>query len=422
MESTRLENHLTQTTLSNGLKVLLKEIHTAPIISSWLWYRVGSRDEVQGRTGISHWVEHMQFKGTPQFPSNVLDKTISREGGSWNASTSLDSTRYYETMPADKIDLALRLEADRMINSQFAPDDVASERTVIISEREGSENEPFFLLGEAVQQASFRIHPYHHEIIGDIADLQSMTRDDLYDHYRKFYVPNNAVMVVAGDFETGPMLARIRELFEPIPAGSAPTRLAREEPLQKGEIRLSVEGPGETTYTQVAYRFPSASHPDFFPLTVLDSLLAGPSGLSNKTSRLYRALVDKEYAVDVSGGAEATIDPFIYRISLIIHPKRRVEQALAVLDNEINRIRDNLVLKEEIARAIKQARAVFAYRIENITNQAFWLGYAEMFANYGWFQTYLDKLSAVTAKDIQRVANEYFKPQHRVVGTYIPLG
>ena len=417
-----MENHFTQTTLSNGLKVLLKEIHTAPIISSWLWYRVGSRDEVQGRTGISHWVEHMQFKGTPQFPSNVLDKTISREGGSWNASTSLDSTRYYETMPADKIDLALRLEADRMINSQFAPDDVASERTVIISEREGSENEPFFLLGEAVQQASFRIHPYHHEIIGDIADLQSMTRDDLYDHYRKFYVPNNAVMVVAGDFETEPMLARIRELFEPIPAGSAPSRLAREEPLQKGEIRLSVEGPGETTYTQVAYRFPSASHPDFFPLTVLDSLLAGPSGLSNKTSRLYRALVDKEYAVDVSGGAEATIDPFIYRISLIIHPKRRVEQALAVLDNEINRIRDNLVLQEEIARAIKQARAVFAYRIESITNQAFWLGYAEMFATHEWFQTYLDKLSAVTAKDIQRVANEYFKPQHRVVGTYIPLG
>ena len=417
-----MENHFTQTTLSNGLKVLLKEIHTAPIISSWLWYRVGSRDEVQGRTGISHWVEHMQFKGTPQFPSNVLDKTISREGGSWNASTSLDSTRYYETMPADKIDLALRLEADRMINSQFAPDDVASERTVIISEREGSENEPFFLLGEAVQQASFRIHPYHHEIIGDIADLQSMTRDDLYDHYRKFYVPNNAVMVVAGDFETEPMLARIRELFEPIPAGSAPSRLAREEPLQKGEIRLSVEGPGETTYTQVAYRFPSASHPDFFPLTVLDSLLAGPSGLSNKTSRLYRALVDKEYAVDVSGGAEATIDPFIYRISLIIHPKRRVEQTIAVLDHEINRIRDNLVLQEEIARAIKQARAVFAYRIESITNQAFWLGYAEMFATHEWFQTYLDKLSAVTAKDIQRVANEYFKPQHRVVGTYIPLG
>jgi zinc protease len=411
----------TQITLSNGLKVLLKEIHTAPIISSWVWYRVGSRDEVQGRTGVSHWVEHMQFKGTDQFPANVLDKSISREGGTWNASTSLDSTRYYETMPANKIDLALRLEADRMVNSQFNPDEVASERTVIISEREGGENEPLFLLGEAIQQTSFRIHPYHHEVIGDMADLRTMTRDDLYNHYRAFYVPNNAVMAVAGDFDTKSMLARIKELFEPIPAGSEPARLAREEPPQNGEIQLSVEGPGETTYIQVAYHFPSASHPDFFPLTVLDSLLAGSSGLSNKTSRLYRAVVDKEYAVDVSGSAEATVDPFIYRVTLIIHPQRRPDEVLSIFDTEIKRIQDELVLKEEIARAIKQARAVFAYRAENITNQAFWLGYAEMFANYEWFETYLDKLATVTAKDIQRVANEYFKPQSRVVGTYIPL-
>ena len=412
---------LTRTILPNGLKVLLKEIHTAPIISSWVWYRVGSRDEVQGRTGVSHWVEHMQFKGTDQFPANVLDKSISREGGTWNASTSLDSTRYYETMPANKIDLALRLEADRMVNSQFNPDEVASERTVIISEREGGENEPLFLLGEAIQQTSFRIHPYHHEVIGDMADLRTMTRDDLYNHYRAFYVPNNAVMAVAGDFDTKSMLARIKELFEPIPAGSEPARLAREEPPQKGEIQLAVEGPGETTYIQVAYHFPSASHPDFFPLTVLDSLLAGSSGLSNKTSRLYRAVVDKEYAVDVSGSAEATVDPFIYRVTLIIHPQRRPDEVLSIFDTEIKRLQDEFVLKEEIARAIKQARAVFAYRAENITNQAFWLGYAEMFANYEWFETYLDKLATVTAKDIQRVANEYFKPQSRVVGTYIPL-
>jgi zinc protease len=423
------ENHLTQTTLSNGLKVLLKEIHTAPIISSWLWYRVGSRDEVQGRTGISHWVEHMQFKGTPQFPSNELDKTISREGGSWNAFTYMDWTAYFETMPADKIDIALRLESDRMVNSQFDSNEVASERTVIISEREGSENEPLFLLGEALQQTAFRIHPYHHEVIGDMADLRTMTRDDLYNHYRAFYVPNNAVMAMAGDFDTQTMLGRIKELFEPIPSGSEPTRLAREEPTQKGEVRLSVEGPGSTTYVQACYRFPAASHPDFYPLSVLDSLLAGPSnlnmfsgGISNKTSRLYRALVDKEYAVSIHGGSQATIDPFLYTFSLTVHPKRKPEEALAALDKEIQRVKEEKVLKEEITRAIKQARALFAYGSENITNQGFWLGYAEMFANYEWFQTYLDKLSAVTAKDIQRVANEYFKPQSRVVGTYIPLG
>jgi len=423
-----MKNNLTRITLSNGLKVLIKEIHSAPITSSWLWYRVGSRDEVQGRTGVSHWVEHMQFKGTQQFPANMLDKAISRDGGTWNAFTYMDWTAYFETMPSDKIDLALRLEADRMVNSRFAPEEVASERTVVISEREGNENEPLFILGEAIQQTAFRIHPYHHEVIGDMADLRALRRDDLYDHYRTFYVPNNAVMAVAGDFETQSMLGRIRELFEPIPAGREPARLSRPEPPQNGEVRLSVEGPGATSYVQACYRFPAASHPDFFPLSVLDSLLAGPSnlnmfsgGISNKTSRLYRALVDKEYVVGVHGGAQATVDPFMYTITMTIHPKRKPEEALAALDRELQRVRQEKVTKEEIRRAIKQARAIFAYGSENITNQAFWLGYAEMFADYNWFETYLDRLAAVTVKDIQRVANEYFRPQSRVVGTYVPL-
>ncbi len=342
--------------------------------------------------------------------------------------TYFDWTAYYETMPADKIDLALRLEADRMVNSRFDEKEVASERTVIVSEREGHENDPLFTLGEAMQQTAFRVHPYHHEIIGDMADLHTMTRDDLYSHYRSFYIPNNAVMAVAGDFDTKTMLARIKELFEPIPAGPEPARLTRQEPVQNGEVRLSVEGPGATSYVQVCYRFPAASHPDFFPLFVLDSLLAGPSnlnmfsgGISNKTSRLYRALVDKEFVVGVHGGAQATIDPFLYTFTMTIHPKRAPEQALAALDKEIQRVKDEKVSKEEIKRAMKQARAIFAYGSENITNQASWLGYAEMFADYNWFETYLEKLSTVTAKDIQRVANEYFKPQSRVVGTYVPL-
>jgi len=420
---------ITQTTLSNGLKVLLKEIHTAPLISSWVWYRVGSRDEVNGRTGISHWVEHMQFKGTPQFPANILDKAISREGGYWNAFTYLDWTTYFETMPADKIDLALQLEADRMVNSNFDVEEVASERTVIISEREGNENEPRFLLGEATQGAAFRVHSYHHEVIGDMADLHTMTRDDLYNHYKTYYAPKNAVMAVAGDFETDQMLARIKELYESITGGQEPARLTRPEPEQKGEVRLSVEGPGETTYVQACYRFPNASHPDFFPLTVLDSLLAGPSnlnffggGISNKTSRLYRALVEKELTVGVGGGAQATIDPFLYTISLTIHPQRKPEEALSALDDEIKRIQDETVSEEEVARAIKQARAIFAYGSENITNQGFWMGYAEMFADYNWFLTYLDNLATVTPAEVQRVAQQYLQPRSRVVGTYIPVG
>jgi len=416
--------------LSNGLKILLKEIHTAPLISSWVWYRVGSRDEASGCTGISHLVEHMQFKGTPQFPASSLDRDISRDGGIWNAFTFMDWTTYLETMPADKIDLGLRLEADRMCNSLFDEKEFATERTVVISEREGSENEPHFLLGEAVQQAAFRVHPYHHEIIGDLVDLQSMSREDLFQHYRTYYIPNNAIIGVAGDFKTSEMLARIQELFEPIPAGILPARLACREPKANGEHRLTVEGPGETAFLEISYHAPAGGDPDFFPLNVLDSLLAGPSGLnifgggglSNKTSRLYRALVEKELAVGVGGNALTTLDPYLYSISITVHPDRKPEQVLSAFDAEVKRIQDEPVPAEEIARAIKQARALFAYHSENITSQAAWLGHAEMFANYDWFLTYLDKLAKVSPADIQTAAQKYLRPQNRVVGTYIPNG
>ncbi|HTP03342.1 MAG TPA: pitrilysin family protein [Anaerolineales bacterium] len=420
----------TKTTLANGMTVLLKELHTAPIVSSWVWYRVGSRDEVPPLTGISHLVEHMQFKGTPNYPAELMDKAVARDGGMRNAFTFLDWTTYFETMPADKIDLALRLEADRMVNSAFDEKEFASERTVVISEREGNENEPMFLLGEAVQQAAFRVHSYHHEVIGDMADLKSLHRDDLYRHYRTYYVPNNAVMGIAGDFDTSEMLARITELFGAIPAGEVPPRLARPEPEQRGETRITIEGPGQTAYLQAAYRFPSASDPDFFPLTVLDSLMAGPSnlnmfgggGISNKTSRLYRTLVDKQYVVGFSGGANATVDPFLYYLSLTIHPKRKPEEALSAMDEQIRLIQEEPVTRDEIRRAIKQARANFAFGTENITNQAFWLGYAEMFAAYDWFESYLENLARVTPKDVQRVARQYLRPQARVVGVYMPTG
>ncbi len=408
---------------------MLKEIHTAPIISHWVWYRVGSRNEVAGFTGISHWVEHMQFKGTPQFPSTVLDKAISREGGFWNAFTYLDWTTYFETMPAEKIDLALRLEADRMVNSQFDPQEVASERTVIISERQGNENEPLFRLGEELQALAFRVHSYHHEVIGDLADLETMQRDDLYRHYRQYYTPNNAVIAVAGDFESEVMLGRIRELFEPIPAGEALLQRIRPEPAQSGERRFTLEGPGETTYIQFAHRAPAASDPDFFPLTVLDSLLTGPSslnmfggGISNKTSRLYRALVEGELAVSVYGGLQATIDPFLHTVTIYVRPGCSVETVLSKLEDEIKRLQDAPPSPDELARAVKQARALFAYGSESITNQAFWMGFSEMFASYDWFTGYLDNLAAVTPGDVQRMAQVYLRPQNRIHGIYLPTG
>ena len=184
----------TKIQLDNGLVVLLKEIHTTPIISLWSWYKVGSRLEKPGLTGISHWVEHMQFKGTRKYPATMMDRLIAREGGVWNAFTHVDWTTYFETMPAHKIDLALDLEADRMVNSLFNPADVESERTVIISEKEGKDNEPFLRLNNAVNESAFSFHPYRNEVIGSLEDLNRIQRDDLYHHYRNYYQDRKSVV------------------------------------------------------------------------------------------------------------------------------------------------------------------------------------------------------------------------------------
>jgi zinc protease len=284
-------------------------------------------------------------------------------------------------------------------------------------------------LSEQVQQAAFFVHSYHHEVIGDLPDLMNMQRDDLYRHYRAYYNPANAVLTLAGHFETDEMLKRICSLYEAFPAGAKPPRPNRPEPPQPGERRLTVEGPGETTYVEVAYRAPAAIQEDFYALSVLDSLLSGPSslnmfggGISNKTCRLYRALVDREIALSVSGGFSATIDPFLYSITMTLHPERSLEQLMQAFDEQVERLQQDLAPVEDLTRALKQARALFAYGSESISNQAFWLGFAEMFATYDWFNGYLERLSAVTPLDVQRAAQTYLRPQSRVVGVYRPSG
>ncbi|TLN16504.1 insulinase family protein [bacterium] len=300
----------------------------------------------------------------------------------------------------------------------------------MLSEREGSENEPLFRLGEAVQQAAFDGHPYRNEIIGSPQDLAAIQRDDLYRHYRAHYHPGNALVAIAGDFETGAMLKRLEDLYGAIPQGAPVSHPAKPEAALSAERRVEVKGPGKTTFIQLAYRSPAAADPDFFPFAVMDSLLTGPTslnmfgggGTSNKTSRLYRALVEKELAIGVGGGTQATIDPFLYNITITVRPGQSVETVLKAADAEIERLQQEAVHTDEIARAIKQARAIFAYGSENITNQAFWLGYAEMFATYDWFKEYMVRLEQVTPADLLRISQEYLAPGRRVVGVYIPSG
>ncbi|MCC7360018.1 MAG: insulinase family protein [Anaerolineales bacterium] len=418
---------VTKTRLSNGLTVLLKEVHTAPLASFWVWYRVGSRNELPGQTGVSHWVEHMMFKGTRRYPGEVSERRIARDGGVYNAMTWIDWTAYFETLPADKIDFALRLEADRMGRALFPPKEVASERTVIISERQGRENSPGFRLTEEVQAAAFRVHSYHHEVIGDMVDLETMTRDDLYSHYRQYYAPNNAIAVVVGDFKTRDMLARIQALFGGYRPKPLPARRPRPEPEQKGERRVSLSGEGETAFIEVGYHVPGVNHPDFIALVAMDSILGGATalnmfggGTSNKSSRLYRALVASGLAANASAGLVPTLDPYLYSLFCTVRQGQTPEAVEAALNAEVERLRAEPVAEAELAKAIKQARALFAFGAESVTNQGYWLGHTELFASYKWFDSYLDRLAAVTVADVQRVAQKYLARDNRTVGTFVP--
>ena len=420
-------NGTTKAVLDNGLTVVIRESRNAPVATFWCWYKVGSRVERAGITGISHWVEHMLFKGTPAFPKRELDRMVSREGGVWNGYTWLDFTTYFETLPADRIDLAFRIEADRMIHATFDPKEVESERTVIISERQGNENSPRFLLGEEVQAAAFRVHGYHHEVIGDMCDLQTMTRDQLFQHYKTYYAPNNAVAVAVGDFQASDVLKKIQAAFGKARPGPALPQISRAEPPQKGERRVSVEGDGTTAYVEIAHRAPNAVHPDFPAMVVLDAILAGASplalfggGTTNASSRLYKALVDTELATDVSAGMGTTVDPFLYSISATVRTGHTPAEVEAALDAELARAVAEPVADREVAKAIKQAKAQFAYGSESVTNQGFWYGFSEVFADYTWFESYLDRLAAVTVEDVQRVAKTYLTKSNCTVGWYVP--
>ncbi len=417
-------------TLENGLTVVLREMHHAPVASFWIWYRVGSRNELPGMTGASHWVEHMMFKGSPQFPPGSLDRLVSREGGRWNAFTTTDFTAYFETLPANRIELALRLESDRMVNAIMSEEEVESERTVIISERHMYENHPTFLLTEELVAAAFRVHPYHHEVIGDEADLQTMTRDDLYGHYRSHYAPANAVVVVAGDFNSPKMLGWLETYFSQIPAGEPATGHIRPEPIQRGERRVTVHGPGDTSYLTYAYRIPQATHPDFYSIVLLNAAYTGGSslgffngGTTNKSSRLYKALVASDLAAAVSGSVSPTIDPFLYSISAIARPGRLLSELESALEAELAALAERPISQAELDKALKRAKAQFVMAGESVTGQAQMIGLAEIIAqDYRWYENTLEALNAVTLEDIERVREKYLRPENRTVGLYEPLG
>jgi zinc protease len=279
--------------------------------------------------------------------------------------------------------------------------------------------------------AAFRVHPYHHMVIGDEVDLQSMTRDHLYNHYRTYYVPSNAIAVLVGDIKGDEALEIIKRKFGDIPPGEKITEVHRPEPPQYGERRVIVNREGQTAHVDIAYRAYEITHPDFFALAVLDTILAGATSFnfmstaytSNRTSRLYRALVETELAAGVGGGLFATIDPYLYIVSATVRDGRTPQEVEAAIVAELQRAAERDIRESEFEKARKQAKALFAYDSESVSSQGFWLGFAEtLVGDYEWFEDFLNKLMAVTLDDVRRVAADVFDPRRRIVGWYVPTG
>ncbi|MBI2188227.1 MAG: insulinase family protein [Acidobacteria bacterium] len=424
-------SHVHEHVLDNGLRVLIQEMRTAPLASVWCWYRVGSKDEPSGQTGVSHWVEHMNFKGTTNIPRDKVKGIIEQFGGYWNGYTWIDQTTYTETATRDALDRMLFIEAERMANCLYDPADCESERTVIISELQGGENDPDTLLDQELTAAAFKAHPYRHPTIGWLSDLQAMTREDLYGHYRRFYVPNNATLVVVGDVDAQEALRAAARHFGAIPPGEVTRRPHTREPEQLGERRVMLQREGTTAYLKLGYHAPAIGDPDFFPMLVLDAVLTGAKGINlwasfrtpppQRSARLYRALIDAGLASSVSGGFVPTAEPFLYTISCTATegtPLARLEEAALA---EIDAVRRLGITAAERDKAVHQLRARLVFENDSITNIAHQLGYFETIASWRILPTIRSRIETVTIEEVAATAAERLKPTNRTIGWFEPL-
>jgi zinc protease len=373
----------------------------------------------------------MNFKGTRNIPREQMKGLVERFGGMWNGYTWIDQTTYLETAGRDALDQLLFLEAERMANGLYEPEECEAERTVIISELQGGENDPDQLLDQEVTATAFRAHPYRHPTIGWLPDLRSMTRDDLYGHYRRYYVPNNATLVVAGDVDADDVLRRVERMFGPIAAGPELPRISIVEPPQLGERRVLVERPGATAYLKMAWHAPAAADPDFFPMLVLDAVLTGAKGMNlwtsfrnaapQRKSRLYTALVERSLASNVSGALVPTAEPFLYALSVTAMQGISLPALEAAALEQIETLREGGVSDEETARARRQLRARFVFENDSVTNIAHQLGYFDTVTGPGFFPELQHMVDRVTAEQVSEVARRRLSSASRTVGWFRPL-
>jgi zinc protease len=420
-------------TLANGLRVLLVPEATSPTASVWVWYRVGSKNERPGITGASHWVEHMLFEGSPRYGKGEIDRAVLRVGGELNAFTDTDFTAYFTTVPRAHLSVPLSIEADRMTRAAITDEEVARERTVIHSEREGNENWPEFRVEEELFQLAFRVHPYRWDALGRRRDIEEMTAEQLREYYRRFYGPRNAVLVVAGGFDPRRTEAEVRRRFSKLPPWGEDVTVREFEPAPVGERRSTLSGPGTTPYIQVGWRSPALPDPATPATLVLDTVLGGESRVfsagmrwrgrpEHPTARLYRALVEKGLAVRATSGWSPRFYPSLFTVQAQAASGVSLDRLERALLSVVDRLSRDGPSSREMSDVRTRIRRGAALAYEGATATGFRIGYFSTLHSLALEDQLYQSLLRVSSRAVRDQARALFRPEARVVVRYEPTG
>ncbi len=404
-------------TLKNGMKILVQEDNSIPSVALYIFYRIGSRNERPGTTGLSHFFEHMMFNGAKKYGPGAFDQVMEANGGANNAYTSNDVTVYQDWFPPSALELIFDLEADRIQNLAFDPKIVDSERGVVASERRNGEDGTYGAVFEQLNAAAYTAHPYQWPVVGWMVDIENWKMEDLKNHFRMGYSPSNATMVVVGAVKQEEIVRLAQKYIEPIEAHDPPPPVTTTEPEQQGERRVVIKKEANLPVLGIGYHVPANKHPDYYALQVFNTIV-----LRGQSSRLYQRVVDKDQlALSIFGGADEAFDPTLFTIAA--QPKAGVapEAVEKAIYEELDRVKTGGVTDAELEKSKNILLSDFYRTMKTINGKANAIGtYEVFFGDYNKLFNAADDYAKVTKADVQRVAKQYFSDKNRTVATVIP--
>ena len=410
--------------LSNGLKLIVREDHRAPTVAHMVWYRAGSMDEINGRTGVAHVLEHMMFKGTDKVKAGEFSRLVAAVGGRENAFTSRDYTAYFQQVEKSKLDEVIKLEADRMSNLNFDDAEFLKEIQVVMEERRlRTEDNPSSLLNESLMATAYMSSPYRHPVVGWMNDLQNMTASDARDWYRNWYKPNNATVVITGDVDVKKVLVLVEKYYGAVPAQELPVRKPQVEPPQKGVKQVQVKAPADSAQLAMAWKAPrlepgKLDNPEPYALELLTAVLDGYDN-----ARLNRTLVKQEKIVNDVGVAYDMVSrgPELFLISATMTKGKTVSQAQASIRKALDEIKQKGILESELKRIKVRILSEQIYKRDSIFGQAMEIGSTEM-AGFSWkdIDYMLEKMQTITPEQVQAVAKKYLVDEGLTIAVLDP--